>query len=279
MSAPEARQARLVSTRFLRSELRMVFGRRRNQVLLAGLAAIPIIIATVVRVNVDEQDGGGFFGSIVQNGLFVSLAALTVIIPLFLPLSIAVVSGDAIAGEASVGALRYVLTVPVHRTRLLAIKYATLVIFSLACTLLVGAVGAIIGLVLFPAGPVVLLSGTTIGTGEAALRILLVALYLGLCMAGLAAVGLFLSTLTEYPVAAMAGTAMFAVTSQVLSVIPQLEPLQPYLPTTYWLSFGDLLRDPVAFTEPGRGLLYSAVLIGVFGSMAWARFAAKDIAS
>lgn len=270
-----------IRPRFLLSELKLIFGRRRNQVILAGLAAIPILIAVAVRLASNEYGGGGggLFDRITQNGLFVSLASLTVIIPLFFPLAIAVVAGDAIAGEASTGTLRYVLSVPVHRIRLLVVKFASLAIFALVAALLVGLVGAAIGLALFEAGPVVLLSGTTIGSGEAFGRVILVCLYVAGSMAGLAAVGLFFSTLTEYPVAAMAATAMFAVTSQVLGVIPQLEGLRPYLPTTYWLGFSDLLRDPIAFGAPGLGLAYAGVLIVLFGSMSWARFSTKDVSS
>jgi len=75
-----------------------------------------------------------FFSSITDNGLFVALAALTLEIPLFLPLAVAAISGDSVAGEANLGTLRYVLTVPSHRTRLLGVKYLAVVIFALAAT-------------------------------------------------------------------------------------------------------------------------------------------------
>ena len=65
-----------------------------------------------------------FIGQATNNGLFVGLAALTVELPLFLPLAVAVIAGDAVAGEANVGTLRYLLARPVQRTRLLAVKYA-----------------------------------------------------------------------------------------------------------------------------------------------------------
>jgi len=45
------------------------------------------------------------------------------VIPLFLPMAVAVVAGDAVSGEANTGTLRYLLTVPVGRTRLLAVKF------------------------------------------------------------------------------------------------------------------------------------------------------------
>src|SRR4051812_24228364 len=79
--------------RFLRSELWLIFGRRRNWAGLAVLASVPIIIGVAVKISPPGGGGGGggpdFFGSITSNGLFVALAALTVELPLFLPLAVA----------------------------------------------------------------------------------------------------------------------------------------------------------------------------------------------
>ena len=146
---------RRVSTRFLRSELALIFGRRRNWVGLAVLAALPIIMGVSAKVDAPTEPGPGgpdFFSSITDNGLFVALAALAVEISLFLPIAVSAISADSLAGEANSGTLRYLLAVPVHRTRLLAVKYAAVVIFAGAATLLVAATGTVVGLALFGGG-------------------------------------------------------------------------------------------------------------------------------
>ena len=103
-----------------RSELRLVLTRRRNLALLLVLALVPVLIGVAVKVsNPGGGEGPAFLDRITGNGLFLVFTALTVSIPFFLPLVIGVVSGDAIAGEAGQGTLRYVLTVPVGRGRLL----------------------------------------------------------------------------------------------------------------------------------------------------------------
>ena len=96
-----------------------------------------------------------------------ALAALGVELGLFLPLAVAPIAGDSVAGEANIGTLRYLLAVPVGRTRLLAVKYAAIVVFSVAATLLVAVVGSVVGLAIFGGGDVTLLSGTQVGFGEA----------------------------------------------------------------------------------------------------------------
>jgi ABC-2 type transport system permease protein len=271
-----------VSTRFLRSELGMVFRRRRNQAILAVLAGIPIIIAVAIKLTApvnDGRDGPPFLFSITANGIFVALTALTVVLPLFMPLAVSVVSGESVAGEASLGTLRYLLVVPVSRTRLLAVKYAGAVAYCLAAALIVAVVGTLMGALLFPIGPVTLLSGTQVSYGAGLARLVLVALYIAAMMAGLAAIGLFVSTLTESAIAAMATTAVLAVLSQVLDQVPQLDWLAPWLFSHYWLNCGDLLRTPVATDSVVRGLLATGAYVLVFGSLAWSRMTTKDVSS
>ena len=278
--APETvlRRPRAVSGRFFRSELWLIFGRRRNWAGLAVLAAVPVIIAVAVRLsNPRPGDGPDFISQVTSNGVFVALVALTVELPLFLPLAVAAIAGDSIAGEANIGTLRYVLTVPVHRTRLLAVKYAALVVFAAAATLLVAGMGALMGLALFGGGPFLTLSGRELSFAEGLWRVLLICGYMTACLAALAAIGLFVSTLTEQPIGAAIAVLMLALTSQILDVIPQLSAIHQYLPTHYWTAYGDLLREPLATGGIGAGLTSAAIYIAIFVSAAWARFSSRDV--
>ena len=286
MSAVEAttHPARVASFRFLRSEFGLIARRRRNQAGLAVLAAVPVVVAIAVKVanptsSGDDQGGPQFLSSITGNGLFVALTALALEIQLFLPIAVAAVSGDSIAGEANVGTLRYLLTVPVHRTRLLAVKYAGIVAGTFVAVATVAGTGVVAGLLLFGGGDVTLLSGTTVGMGEGLLRLLAICLYLTVCLGALGAVGLFVSTLTEQPMGATISIVLFSMTSWILGVIPQVDWLHPYLLTNWWNNFGDLLRDPVAWDPLRNGLLSAAAYIAIFLSAAWARFGSRDVTS
>lgn len=263
------------------SELRVLFGRRRTWALLLALAAIPILIAVAVRLSSSVPAGRGpaFLDRITQNGLFVAFTAMLVSVPLFLPLTVGVVAGDTIAGEANMGTLRYLLVAPAGRVRLLLVKYAAALTFCIVAPLTVAAAPATAGAALFPVGPVTLLSGDVIQPGEAGLRMLLIAAYLAVSLAGLSAIGLFLSTLTVVPVGAMAATVVVSVVSQVADQLPQLEWLHPWLFSHYWLGFGDMLRQPVLWDAFGRNALLQAGYIAVFGALAYARFTTRDVLS
>ncbi|MFF1281734.1 ABC transporter permease [Streptomyces sp. NPDC058299] len=270
----------------LRSELVTTVRRWRTLALLGVLAAVPVLIGVAVRIETrDGAPAGGngagpaFLTQVTNNGLFLVFTALAATLPFFLPMAVGVVAGDAIAGEAGGGTLRYLLVAPAGRTRLLLTKYATVLAFCLLATLVVAVSALAVGVLLFPLGELTTISGTRIGLAEGFGRALLIALVVAASLAGVAAVGLFVSTLTQSGIAAMATTVGLLVTVQIVDQIPQLHALQPYLFPHYWLSFADLMRDPVYWDGLTRNLGLQALYAAVFGSAAWARFTTKDISA
>ncbi|WP_440580788.1 ABC transporter permease [Streptomyces sp. PT19] len=278
----------LWSLGLLRSELSVTFRRWRTLALLGVLAAVPVLVGIAVRIETSDGSylgpgggggGGGpaFISQISNNGLFLVFTALAATLPFFLPMAVGVVAGDAIAGEASAGTLRYLLVAPAGRTRLLLTKYATVIAFCLAATLVVAVSALLVGALLFPVGDLITISGTRISYAEGLGRALLIALVVAASLIGVAALGLFVSTLTGSGIAAMATTVGLLITVQILDQIPQLDAVQPYFFSHYWLSFADLMREPVYWDDLTRNLGLQALYAAVFGSAAWARFTTKDI--
>jgi ABC-2 type transport system permease protein len=267
--------------RLLGNELATQFRRWRTWAMIAALALIPVLLGVAIRLvgGSDPGRGPAFLDQITNNGIFAALAALTVAIPLFLPLTVSVAAGDAIAGEASHGTLRYLLIAPAGRVRLLLVKYTSAVVFCLVATLTVVLVGAVVGAILFPIGPVTLLSGGEISLAEGLGRMLVIAAYVALSLCGLAAIGLFFSTLTTVPIGAMAATAILAVSAQIVGAIPQLDALHPWLFTNLWLDFGDILRSPIVWDSFAENALLQGGYILVFGAAAILRFTTKDVLS
>jgi ABC-2 type transport system permease protein len=274
--------ARSLSLSLMLSELQVMFTRRRTWAMLAAIALIPILLALAVYLSADRLapgEGPPFVDRVTQNGLFTGFAAMLLAMPLFLPLTVSVVAGDTIAGEAGQGTLRYLLISPVGRARLLVVKYLGTVAFVVVGTLTLMIAGALIGALLFPVGPVTLLSGDVIGLGEAMGRMALVALYTTISMLGMLALGLFISTLTTIPVGAMTGVLVASGVSQILDNLPQLSVIHEFLFTHYWLDFADLLRNPIELSSMGSNLLLQLAYVALFGSLAYGRFRSKDILS
>jgi ABC-2 type transport system permease protein len=273
--------------RFFRNELRLVFFRRRNQLLLAVVVLFPLLIGIGLKLAAPHGGGGGgpssggaaFFNQLAGNGVFLTFIALSLLLILVLPVVIAVISGDSVAGEAGYGTLRYLLTVPAGRTRLLAVKYLAIVVWAVTATVIVSAVALVVGVILFPVGPVTLLSGTTVSLGAGLVRVLLVTLYVCAAMAALGAIGLAVSTFTEHAIGAIAAVMILVVASEVVDQIPQFATVAPYLPTHWWNSFDALLRTPADTTTLWHGLLSFAIYAAVFCAIAWARFTSADVTS
>ncbi|MEU3663660.1 ABC transporter permease [Streptomyces sp. NPDC032940] len=280
----------LWSLGLLRSELLVTFRRWRTLALLGVLAAVPVLVGIAVRIETGDGSslggpggggGGGpaFISQISNNGLFLVFTALAATLPFFLPMAVGVIAGDAIAGEANAGTLRYLLVAPAGRTRLLLTKFTTVLAFCLAATLVVAVSALAVGALLFPLGDLTTISGTRITYAEGLWRALLIALVVAASLVGVAALGLFVSTLTGSGIAAMATTVGLLITVQILDQIPQLDAVHPYFFSHYWLSFADLMREPVYWDDLLKNLGLQGLYAAVFGSAAWARFTAKDITS
>jgi len=277
--------------RFIRNEMRLVFFRRRNLLLLAVVVLFPLLIGIGLKLAAPQSHGGegggggpasggaAFFNQLAGNGVFLTFIALSLLLILVLPVVIAVVSGDSVAGEAGYGTLRYLLAVPAGRTRLLAVKYLTILTWGVVATFTVSAVALLAGVILFPIGPVTLLSGTTVSLAAGLVRVLFVTLYVCAAMAALGAIGLAISTFTEHAIGAIAAIMILVVASEVVDQIPQFATVAPYLPTHWWNSFDSLLRTPLDTTALWHGLLSFVVYAVVFCAIAWARFTSSDVTS
>jgi ABC-2 type transport system permease protein len=269
--------------RFFMSELRLVFGRPRNLAMLGVLAIVPIFFGIVFRLTLSGPTGPGngtpFLNQLAGNGVFLAVVVISLTLLLLLPLAIAVIAGDSIAGEAALGTLRNLLTVPAGRTRLLSVKYAAIAVFCLAACLLITVISLIMGLILFHTGPVTLLSGTTISFGAGVVRVLLVTAYIAVGLTALGAIGLAASTLTQHPVGAIAGLLVIAIASEICDQVPQLSSIHSYLPTHFWMSWDGLFRAPIDWSGVAHGLVSFAVYAVIFCSIAWAKFTSADVTS
>jgi ABC-2 type transport system permease protein len=272
-------------------ELQLMLRRRRVWLCWALLCALPALVAVLLATTdlaPAPGQGGAFLSAVVTNGQLFPAAALALVLPLFLPITVAVVAGDAIAGEASTGTLRYLLIRPVGRLRLLVAKLVSVAAFVLLAVALVALTSYVVGVAAFGFGPdaelggaggITSLSGAVITPADLAARTTAVVGYLALCMLALGAIGLFFSTLTDSPLAAALGVLAVVVTSAALLPLEAAAAVRPYLPTTHWLAWIDLYRDPILWPAVREGAAVQAGYVLVAFGAAWANFATKDVTS
>ncbi len=267
----------------IRVELLKMLRRPRTWVTIGMLVALPTLVAILLAItDLAPRPGTGppFLSAVLTDGTLFPLAALGVVLPLFLPIAVAVLGGDAIAGETQTGTLRYLLARPVSRTRLLVAKLVSVVAFVLLAVLVVFVVAAVEGQLLLgqaPAAGTVSLSGSTLTPQQITGRTVLALAYVVVSMLGVAAIALFFSTLTTSSVGAALGTVGLLIASTVLLGLDAAGALHPYLPTRYWLAFVDLFRDPILWRDVVKGLVVQLSYLLVFCLAAWASFTTKDI--
>jgi len=268
-------------------ELRKLFRRPRTWITIGLLNALPVLVAVLLAVtDLAPRPGEGpvFLSAVLTNGTLYPLAALAIVLPLFLPIAVSVVAGESVAGEAEAGTLRYLLARPAGRTRLLVAKLLSVIAFVLVTVVGVAAVGYVAGQLLFDVQPIggvggTALSGSSLTSQEIVGRTLLAIGYVTVSMLGVAAFALFFSTLTDSPLAAALGALAVLVASSLLFTLDAASSFAPYLPTRYWLAFVDLFRDPILWRDVVRGVALQGGYVGVLLGAAWANFATKDVTS
>jgi ABC-2 type transport system permease protein len=260
-----------------RVEIGKAVHRPRTYVFGAGLAALAILPVIVLATGDSGEGGPVFFDMIRHNGLFAALTVVGLIQPFFLPLGTSLLSGEAVAGEASSGTLRYLVARPAGRRRLVTTKFLAVVTEVGAAIAWVMVVGLVAGGIAFGYGPLPTLSGTTLGAGSALVRILVTGAYALWGMASLAAVGMFISVLTSSGVGAAIGTMAIAIASQIVDSLPALRVVHPYLISHEWFAFVDLFRSPVEWSHLVHGVVLGGAYLFGFLGLAVAVFSRKDV--
>ncbi len=275
----------------IRVELGKLLRRPRIWVSVLLICALPAIVAVLLRathVAPPPGQGAAFLSAVLHNGSLYPAAALAIVLPVFLPVAVAVVAGDSVAGEASIGTLRYLLLRPVGRTRLLVAKLVAMIVYVLVAVLAVAVTSYVVGVLLFgngtPAavgqpGGVTSLSGIALSPAELALRLAGAIGYIAVSMLGVGAIALFLSTLTDSALGAALGALAALVASEVLVTLDAASSIKPYLPTNYWLAWVDFFRNPIFWRGIERGIGIQAVYVVLLLGAAWANFATRDITS
>ncbi len=266
----------------LRREIVKVLFQRRTYVGWLGLLAIPFIMTLALRLSTEKPgagEGPPFFANIADNGLYVPLAALAVLSFFLLPLVSAMTGGFVIAGEAETGTLKTLLTRPVGRGGVLLAKWFVAVLYVGVGLALVGVGGTVAGGLIFGFHPLTTLSGGQVGIAHS---LGLIALAYLIALAGMACIvslGVTLSTLTDSSLTAAVATLVIVLILQVLGQFSYFDFLLPYLFTSHFQDWFNLLRQPIPWRPIWEALLTYGSYIVVFVGLALFLFRRKDILS
>ncbi len=263
-------------------EVRRQAKRRRTVFSFLALLAIPVIVMTALLVNGGPSDRGGrpeLVDVASASGLNFALFLLLATSQFLLVVVVSLFAGDAVASEAQWGSLRYLLTRPLARARLLRTKLLVAALYSFAAVLTVPVASLAMGAVAFGWTSVQTPLAGALGVNTGLSRLALATAYIAATMTVVVALAFLFSTLTDAPLSAVGGSVVLFVVSQILDQVSALGSLRNGLPTHYWLAWLDLLVDPVDASNMTTGLLQMVPWVVLPLALAFWRFRRKDILS
>lgn len=263
-----------------RWELRKMVSQKRSYVGLGLIAIVPLIFVIVEHIHQRHHHGGEsvFASEITRSGLATPVLMLTVLVVFLLPLVASLVAGDVVANEDSNGTLKTILTRSVDRGQVFAAKGLAALTYATVAVFLSAAVATVAGVASWGFHSLTSLSGTVVSAPEAlALIAASNAVYL-IPLFAVACIGVLLSTATRNSAAAVVATIGFVILLYIISSIPGLESIRPYLLTQQFEAWQGLLRTPTDWSP----IVHSAWLCALYAvpalSAGYLVFLRRDVA-
>ncbi len=282
MSAPGAAEGyRAGHTLGLRVEVRRQLMRRRTQLTLGFLVLLPCLLAAAFELGSGSSDRGapGLVDLATSGAANFTLFAIFASTGFLLVVVVALFAGDTVAAEASWSSLRYLLAVPVPRSRLLRQKLLVALGYSAFAIVLLPVASLLVGWAVFGWAPVRSPLGITLSTPEAFLRLAIIVGYLAVGLLVVAALAFLIGVHTDAPLGAVGGAVLLVIVSNILDAVSALGSLRKFLPTHYQFAWIDALGTQVQWSGMARGALSSSLYSAALFALAWWHFLRKDILS
>ena len=253
-------------------ELYKIFKRPRTYISFGLVTAIALVIQLAMCSGGKEFLSFGMQGITEQfaiqgnilNGYLVAYIILQSLL-IHIPLLIALVAGDSIAGEANMGTLRLVLTKPISRSRLVIIKFTASIIYSLLLIIWLAIVALFLSLFLFGKGDMINMKSDTfilLLQDDIMWRYFCAFAFASLAMTTIVSLSLLLSAFAENSIGPIMATMAIVVVLTILSnlELPLFNLIKPYLFTTHMIGWKGFFDDPV----PYKAIRNSALVLSFY---------------
>jgi ABC-2 type transport system permease protein len=277
---PATRPRRPSTFTIWRWELRKLLSQKRTYLGLAIGIVFPLIFvgAELLRHHHGHEGDNIFFSYVTQSGLATPVLTLLLESAFFLPLAASLVAGDIVANEDGNGTLKTILTRSVDRGQvfaakvLAAITYATIAVFLSAVTATAAGVAA------WGFKHVVTFSGSTVSAPKGLELVFAANAFYLIPLLSVVCIGVLLSTATRNSAAAIVGALAFTLLLALITLIPGLDAVKPYLLTTEYNNWHGLLRTPTDWGPILHSLWVCALYAGPALLAAYLVFLRRDVA-
>jgi ABC-2 type transport system permease protein len=264
--------------RVYRWEMAKLAAQKRTYLGLGAAVLVPIVFVSVLVIQSGGPNDVPLGRYIRDTGLAVPFVVLFFMSIWGLPLITALVAGDIVASESQHGTLKTILTRSRDRGDIFAGKVLATATYTIAVVFAMGLVGVAAGSAAWGLHPLTSLSGTQVAPGRGLVLLLATLAIYTMPLAGIAAFGLMLSTITRNSAASVVGALMWALLMQLLGVLPGTESIRPYLLGTQFDAWHGLLRIPADWTPITRAAWVCALYVAVPLAAAYLVFLRRDVA-
>ena len=237
--------------RLLQIELYKIFKRPRTYIAFAVIAIIILLIQVALKFGGEEYVGlmmSGLNESFevppgeVMNGYLVCYVILNLLL-IHVPILVALVAGDMISGEASIGTLRLLVSKPISRTQLLFGKFMAASVYTILLLIWVAALSLILSILIFGTNEIYVAKVdevNIISTDDVLWRYAAAFVFAGIGLLTIAALSFMLSAFADNSVGPIVATVCVII---VFTILTQMQipfydnTIKPYLFTTHMLGW------------------------------------------
>lgn len=271
-----------VSTRPLswRAEARRQLRRRRTAWAYGLLVALPLVFVGAFTLGEGGRGGGARFVDLAKlSSANFSVFALFASAEFLLVLVAALFAGDTVPSEASWSSLRYLLSAPVSRARLLTSKLVVALASTAAAVLLLTGWSLLVGGLAYGWDGYTSPTGSVLPWAEFLPKLMMAVLAVFLTLLQVVGIAFLLGTLTDAPLGAVGGAVLVVILASILDAIDALGDLRRGLPLHYSRSWLQALAPSPDWTEIQRGVLWSLIYTLLTVGAAYWWFGRKDVLS
>jgi ABC-2 type transport system permease protein len=270
-------------------ELYKIFKKWRTYIGFIAIAILVAVIQTAISYEGSRalnsatrglQNSFVFVGNLL-NGYFVSNLILNSLY-VHIPFLITLVAGDLMAGEASAGTYRMLITRPVTRFSIVTAKFIAGIIYTAILILWLAALSLGLGTILFGSGELISIQSNAIvvfASNDVLWRFLLAYSFSIVSMSVVTVLAFFLSSLVENSIGPIITTMAIIIIFIIISHIDVsvFQTIKPYLFTNYMDGWKSFFSKPLDYSSVWNSLLVLGIhIIGLYGLTLFL-FSRKDI--
>lgn len=219
-------------------------------------------------------------GKVLNGNLVCFILLQTLIVQM--PLLIALVTGDIMSGETASGTIRFLLTRPASRSKIVLAKWVASVTYTLALLLWLGIIALFVSRMIFGASDMIALTSdsvTIITADDVNWRYAYAFLIAFLSLTLIASLSNMLSCIMDNSITPIVTAMAIIIIFTIIGTFeaPIFDTIRPYLFTTHMISWRSMFEEPLPKADIFKSCMLLVVHIFAFLGISLVYFKRKDI--